>query len=260
MTSITSITRVAGMALVFMLTATAAAQWPDESPLSVAVQEYHAQLALRSDPATHNAALRQALDRFDGLPVAESFAGDVHFVMVWDAAEGQPVVFADAQLLTISVFTDDYGRIALEAASFSAWLDLEGLRLHVEVTLTADDVYHTWVDLPPDGEPAPPPIIIQPANRKKCVCKGSNNECPGKERDCQDLQPCTLPNGNGSNCIFAFTPDHCPEQDPNHGDGPCFEGATPEAAAILGILALVTSCGPLRRRLGLPVRRPSRPS
>jgi len=141
---------------VFGLTAAATAQWPDESPLSAALQEYHAQLALRGDPAAHNAALRQTLDRFDGLPVAESFAGDVHFVMVWDAAEGQPVVFADGQPLTISVFTDDYGRIALEAASFSAWLDVQGDRLRVEVTITPDDVYHTWIDLPPDGEPAPP--------------------------------------------------------------------------------------------------------
>jgi len=62
---------------------------------------------------------------------------------------------ADGQPLTISVFADDYGRIALEAASFSAWLDVQGDRLHIEVTITPDDVYHTWIDLPPNGEPAP---------------------------------------------------------------------------------------------------------
>jgi len=100
-------------------------------------------------------------------------------------------------------------------------------------------------------------MVVQPQHRKECICKGSLNRCD-PEDGAPSPQPCTLPNGNGSLCKYAVVPPNCPEPDPNQPR--CGADIADDLAVMVSALALATFCSPLRRRLGLPVRRPSRPS
>ncbi len=244
-----------GVAL-FAIAAPGAAQQAElsEEDLGFAetVEAYQTQLTLGSDPDAHGQAVRDVLGEFDGRIIIEGFFSGEFCVMIWDAGIENVIVFRNDEEAPLDLYTDELGRPAFAAAGseydLSGWIDVRQGRLHLAVTM--DGVAMRWVDdlptLPDDAGGA-----MMTTTERVCKCgPGGISLCP--DDDCESPTTCTQPNGNQANCVWqAYVKD-----EPANPHEFCMSTRA-DGIFGLGILAGLTFCPPVRRRLIRRIRRGS---
>ncbi|MBN2562947.1 MAG: hypothetical protein JXQ75_18645 [Phycisphaerae bacterium] len=222
------------------------------------IENYEEQLALRQDPAAHAKIVIDTLAAFDGRVIIEGFLDGDFCVMWWDAGLGNVVVTRNGEEVSLDTYTDQDGRPAFESGEVSGWMDLLGDELHVEVS-GGGQTYRGIGNLPAepagidqaagidDSDSGGPMVVI--VTKMKCVCKGTLEAHGCQEEDCgKNKEPCTLPGGTNSYCVWAPVPET--ESDRSW----CGDSSVGGAVLVAG-MGLTTFCGPVRRRVMRRVRR-----
>ncbi|MBN2559760.1 MAG: hypothetical protein JXQ75_02355 [Phycisphaerae bacterium] len=232
---------------------------PDEGrAVADTIEYYEEHLALRQDPAAHAETVIDTLAAFDGRVIIEGFLDGDFCVMLWDAGRGNVVVTRNGEDVPLDTYTDQDGRPAFESGDVFGWLDLLGDELHIEVS-GGGQTYRGIGNLPAepagidqaagidDSDTGGPMVVI--VSEMKCVCKGSleTEHCDGPN-DCPTKQPCTLPNGTNSYCVWAPVPE-------TESDRPWCGDSSAGGAVLVAGMGLTTFCGPVRRTVMRRVRR-----
>jgi len=148
----------------------------------------------------HHSQVLNILDSLDGQEiVVDSVLGRVSYL----PGVGVRTV-SDGKELRPAMFMDSLGRVGFEGSGYSGSIDLSGNVLFVRADFGGGQ--YLWAAAIIDGgETGGRPAVAEPEPRKQCVCKGSNKLC-GDSSDCENTQPCTLPNGRNSTCVWAYRP------------------------------------------------------
>ena len=169
-------------------------------------QNYQKDLDTR-DPEKHYGEVISIMANFNKQPIIEGFTGQEFYTVYWDTNISNIVVQQNGKDISISLLIDDKGRPTFYNDLFSGWLDIEGDNIHFQAKINGSE--YRWItEISPISEKH---AMFDMGAAKTCLCKGSNKECSGGILDCQNPQPCTLPDGKSSNCQMLEAPIPAPQ-------------------------------------------------
>jgi len=169
-------------------------------------QNYQKDLDSR-DSQKHYGEVISLMANFDKQPIIEGFINQEFYTVYWDTNISNIVVQQNGKDIPVSLLIDDKGRPTFYNNLFSGWLDTEGDNIHFQAKINGSE--YRWITaISLIGEEH---VMFAMAAAKRCLCKGSNEECSGGVLDCQNPQPCTLPTGAGSKCQMLEAPIPTPQ-------------------------------------------------
>jgi len=164
----------------------------------------------------HHQQVLNTLDALDGQQIViDPALGSVSYV----PGVGVRIV-SDGKELRPAMFMDSLGRVGFSGVNFLGSIDVSGNVLFLRADFAGSE--YLWAAAIEHDAVSGRPAIAEPGPKLECLCKGSNNRCSDPQ-DCSDAQPCSLPNGQNSECKWLPAPcGSQPSDNCGPGSGLCF--------------------------------------